>query len=90
MRVLYSHNLAEKSFTKLAKHEKTITRQKIFKKLCFRPKNEVSNIPLPEDRPDRGDEPMPEEDKGSLVDTVDADGGHSEPIHNSTTQVRVT
>ena len=50
----------------------------------------MSNIPLPEDGPDRGDEPMPEEDKSSLVDTVDADGGHSEPLHTSTTQVRVT
>ena len=50
----------------------------------------MSDIPLPEVQPDQGDEPMPEEDKSSLVDTVDADGGHSEPIHTSTTQVRVT
>ena len=50
----------------------------------------MSDIPLPEDGPNRGDEPMPEEDKSSLVDTVDADGGHSEPLHTSITQVRVT
>ena len=32
----------------------------------------------------------PEEDKNRLVDAVGADGGHSEPIHTNTTQVRVT
>ena len=50
----------------------------------------MSNIPLPEDEPDRGDEPMPEEDENRLVDAVGADGGHSEPIHTNTTQVRDT
>ena len=50
----------------------------------------ASDITLPEDEPDRGDEPMPEEDESRLVDAVGADGGHSEPIHTNTTQVRVT
>ena len=50
----------------------------------------MSDIPLPEDGPDCGDEPMPGEEESSLVDTVGADGGHSEPIHTNTTQVRVT
>ncbi len=50
----------------------------------------VSDIPLPEDEPDRSDEPMPEEDKSRPVDAVGADGGHSEPIHINTTQVRDT
>ena len=50
----------------------------------------MSDVTLPEDKPDRSDEPMPEEDESRLVDTVGADGGHSEPIHTNTTQVRVT
>ena len=50
----------------------------------------VSDVTLPEGEPDCGDEPMPEEDESRLVDAVGADGGHSEPIHTNTTQVRVT
>ncbi len=50
----------------------------------------MSDIPLPEDEPDRSDEPMTGGDENRLVDAVGADGGHSEPIHTNTTQVRVT
>ena len=63
---------------------------KNFQKLYFRLKSEVSDIPLPEGEPDRSDEPMTEGDESRLVDAVGADGGHSEPIHTNTTQVRVT
>ena len=82
----YSHNLAEKYKIQ----DKTKQKNKIFKKSHFRPKTVVSDIPLPEDEPDRSDEPMPEEDKSRPVDAVGADGGHSEPIHTNTTQVRDT
>ena len=50
----------------------------------------VSDKPLPGAGPDHGDELMAEEGKSSLVDTVDAVGGHCEPHHNNIPQVQVT
>ena len=73
--------------------DKTITKsRKIYKNNNFRPKEIVvsDKPPLPGAGPDQGDELMAEEGKSSLVDTVDAVGGHCEPHHNNIPQVRVT
>ena len=72
--------------------DKTNTKSRKFTKNdYFRPKEiVVSDKPLPGAGPDQGDELMAEEGKSSLVDTVDAVGGHCEPHHNNIPQVRVT